>query len=983
MPRTLGLRFVPFILALGLIGTGVWTILPTTRGENPTDTLEKRFTTQVQPFLQTYCLNCHGPKKQSASLDLSLDRTVPALVKNFGTWELVLERIHAREMPPESAVKQPSAEEREAVVGWLRELRTREADRNAGDPGTVLARRLSNAEFDNTVRDLTGVDIRPTREFPVDPANQSGFDNSGESLAMSPALLKKYLAAARGVADHVVLKPEGFVFAPHPVVTDTDRDKYCVRRILDFYQKHSVDLADYFLAAWQYRHRAVVDRADADLDRFAKRAGLSAKYLNLVWSALTEGESVIGPLALVRKKWDEIPPPAKAADLPRAACAELRDLVLRLRRHLKPHVAGLEVNGISKGSQPLLLWRNAEQARRRLGYAGDMLADFKRLAAEVKAARLDNYFHVGEDEAKEKGRTDVERFCSVFPDAFFVTDRTTNSSETDGKGRPLTAGFHLMHGYFRDDEPLCKLILSPEQKDELDTLWFELKFVTRTLTRQYKDFIFFERAEPPRFMFDAAFDFARSEDKDATSTRKMTRLSRAYLAKARENKASDEALEAITDYFNIMTVHIANSERRRAFSEVSHLEALAKFTERAYRRPLTQSEHFDLRAFYHALRKDNQLGHEEAIRDTIASILLSPHVLYRFDLAPTEKGSRPLSDYELANRLSYFLWASMPDAELLRRAGAGDLHKPDVLKAQAQRMLKDAKVRGLATEFAGNWLDFRRFEEHNAVDRERFSNFTNELRQAMFEEPVRYFMDMVQRNRSVLDLIDGTDTFVNRPLAKHYGMPEPPNDMWVRVLDVDRYGRGGLLTMSVFLTKNSPGLRTSPVKRGYWVVRSLLGERIPAPPPTVPELPKDEANLGELTLPQLLARHRADKSCAGCHDRFDSVGLAFEGFGPVGELRQKDLGGKPVQNAATFPDGKTRTGVDGLREYLREKRQGDFIDNLCKKLLSFALGRSLILSDQKQLDAMRSKLKEDRYAFGSLVESIVTSPQFLNKRGRE
>ena len=145
--------------------------------------------------------------------------------------------------------------------------------------------------------------------------------------------------------------------------------------------------------------------------------------------------------------------------------------------------------------------------------------------------------------------------------------------------------------------------------------------------------------------------------------------------------------------------------------------------------------------------------------------------------------------------------------------------------------------------------------------------------------------------------------------------------------------------MAVFLTKNAPGLRTSPVKRGYWVVRRLLGEVIPPPPPTVPELPKDEAKLGELTLPQVLARHRADKSCAGCHSRFDAIGLVFEDFGPIGELRTKDLGGRPVETAATFPDGVERKGLGGLREYLHDKRQDDFVDNLCRKLFSYALGR--------------------------------------------
>src|SRR5262249_41195499 len=162
-----------------------------------------------------------------------------------------------------------------------------------------------------------------------------------------------------------------------------------------------------------------------------------------------------------------------------------------------------------------------------------------------------------------------------------------------------------------------------------------------------------------------------------------------------------------------------------------------------------------------------------------------------------------------------------------------------------------------------------------------------------------------------------------------------------------------------------------------WVVRKLLGEEIPPPPPTVPELPKDEAKLGELTLAQMLARHRADKNCAACHRRFDSVGLVFEGFGPIGERRLKDLGDRPVATTAPFPDGKDRTGLEGLHVYLRDKRQEDFIDNLCRKLFSYALGRSLIPSDRQALAAMKARLAAEDYAFGSLVEAIVTSPQFL------
>ena len=273
MSRTSGTRVLLIVLACGLTSLGAWgafrSMLESGTNEDPpkkdapqppSDSLDARFSTQVKPFLERYCFSCHGPKKQAASLDLSRDLTVPGIVKNAQQWELVLERLHASEMPPEDAKLRPEAKERTEAIEWIRDVRAREAERNAGDPGTVLARRLSNAEYDNSIRDLTGIDIRPTREFPVDPANQSGFDNSGESLAMSPALLKKYLAAARHIADHIVLKPEGFVFAPHPAVTDTDRDKYCVQRIIDFYKHYQIDYANYFLAAWKYRHRELLGR---------------------------------------------------------------------------------------------------------------------------------------------------------------------------------------------------------------------------------------------------------------------------------------------------------------------------------------------------------------------------------------------------------------------------------------------------------------------------------------------------------------------------------------------------------------------------------------------------------------------------------------------------------------------------------------------------------------------------------------------------
>ena len=242
---------------------------------------------------------------------------------------------------------------------------------------------------------------------------------------------------------------------------------------------------------------------------------------------------------------------------------------------------------------------------------------------------------------------------------------------------------------------------------------------------------------------------------------------------------------------------------------------------------------------------------------------------------------------------------------------------------------------------------------------------------------------MIQNDRPVTDMLYGKYTFVNPLLAKHYGMPEVPGDAshWVRFDNADVYGRGGLLPMAVFLTQNAPGLRTSPVKRGYWVARRVLGEVIPPPPPVVPELPHDESK-SDLPVRDLLVRHRANPVCAACHARFDSFGLTFENYGPVGDRRTKDLAGRTVDTHATFPGGSEGDGFEGLLTYIRGHREKDFLNGLSDKMLVYALGRSLLISDGPLLEAMRTNLAANGYKFSSLIDTIVTSPQFLNMRNQ-
>lgn len=993
-PRFLYLAFWAFLLTHPGLSVNAAPVDPAS-----VSALNDGFQTTVAPFLRSFCLDCHGEADPEAKLDLSIYTTADAVAKQHQTWAIILERLESEEMPPKDSNPQPTMKHRQKVVEWIHSAREFEATRNAGDPGPVLARRLSNAEYNYTIRDLTGVDIRPTRTFPVDPANEAGFDNSGESLTMSPALLKKYLDAARQVVEHLVLTPDGIAFAPHPVMTDTDRDKYCVKRIVRFYQQQPTDLADYFLAAWDVRLHLTGGGSEENpetlLAAVAEQHGVSRKYLSTVRALLSDSHDVLGPVLKLREMWNALPANAKQRDAARDRCRDMSDFVMRVRSELVTPFDNLKVDGIHVGSQPFVLWKNRQYATHRQRMNRDALRSAAVQSVDepdksqpvTKTSIDDTELNLPKNpELRSRYEAELERFCSVFPDAFYISERgrdyVDDSKKQDGeRGRLLSAGFHSMMGYFRDDQPLYDLILDEAGQQQIDRLWQELDFVTSAPARQYVGFLWFERTDS-RFMRDPQFDFARPENKASLSEKMIARLKGEYLAKASANGGAGTPLQAIETFFDEINRQIRWVEETRLKAEPSHLAAVQEFAARAWRRSLTRTEKEQLNEFYRSLRSDG-VSHEEAVQDTLVTVLMSPHFCYRVDLIEIGDGQRRLTSEELASRLSYFLWSSTPDAKLLAAAAADDLRDPQELLAQTRRMLTDERIRGLATEFAGNWLDFRRFEEHNAIDRERFPEFTDDLRQAMFEEPVRYFVDLVQQDRPVTEFLTGDHTFVNRILARHYAIPEEfvRENEWNRVDGASEFGRGGLLPMSVFLTMNAPGLRTSPVKRGYWVVRRLLGERIPPPPPNVPDLPTDESQLGELTLRETLARHRDHASCAGCHERFDSLGLAFEGFGPVGERREKDLGGRPVDTSTEFPGGAEGRGVDGLQEYLRVHRQDEFVDNLIRKLVSYALGRSLILSDELLIGELHQKLKSEDYRFGSLVAGIVTSPQFLNKRG--
>jgi hypothetical protein len=998
--------------------------------------LETGFDQTVKPFVATYCVGCHSGSAPAANFNLKAYSTEAEVVQDLPRWNSVMGRLKSDQMPPKG-MKQPPPEVKKQVIAWIESVRWSEARRNAGDPGIVLARRLSNSEYNYTIRDLTGVDIRPTKEFPVDPANTAGFDNSGESLTMSPALLKKYLQAAREVGNHMALTPDGITFAPFTMLVETDREKFAIQRIVDFYKRQPTDYADYFQAAWRYKYRSAFKMKKATLTDVAVTAKVSPQYMPLIWQMLGETKDKtlqdVGPIAKLRAMWRELPAPPDATDeAVRAKCVEMRDFVVRIRKDTAMEFAAPVVKGLPPTSQPLMNWKLREFAAHRRDfdtaalrmdtdpplvvpeipkYPGLGREAAPRAAALMLKSRASDQDLVVPANQRQVYETAFAQFAHVFPDAFYISERGRYyPDDSEDKGRLLSAGYHNVMGYFRDDTPLNELILDEKGKADLNRLWTEFEFMGDFTTRTWVQYFFNQSGEVEGHGRESGSE--RPPDKAISATPVVMGLRDAYLAKA-EPSDNPIAMAAIRYHFETVDKTMRAVEQMRMDAEPRHLEALLRFASHAYRRPLSNAESQNLIQYYHSLREKSGLTHDEAVRDALVSVLMSPKFEYRIDMAsnlaaphdntrnnkgllrpvstikPAKPASgmiggykvTPLSNYDLASRLSYFLWSSIPDDELLARAASGDLQKPEVLVAETRRMLKNERARDLAVEFGGNWLGIRQFEELNTVDRERFPSFNNDLREAMYEEPVHFMENVIRTDGSVLDFVYGKYTFVNPVLAKHYGMPEVKghNETWVRVEDADKYGRGGVLPMAAFLTLNAPGLRTSPVKRGNWVVKRVIGDEIPPPPPNVPELPQDEAK-SDLSIREMLAQHRSNPVCASCHARFDSFGLAFEGYGPIGEKREKDLGGRAVDTHVEFPGGGEGSGIEGIQNFIRQHRENDFVDNFSRKLLAYSLGRSLMLSDEPTIQQMRAALTADRYRFASLVETIVTSPQFVNRR---
>jgi hypothetical protein len=398
---------------------------------------------------------------------------------------------------------------------------------------------------------------------------------------------------------------------------------------------------------------------------------------------------------------------------------------------------------------------------------------------------------------------------------------------------------------------------------------------------------------------------------------------------------------------------------------------------RAYRRRPTTQEIDRLLTLVNEVRRRDSF--EEAVRVAVQAVLMSPNFLFRIErdrasatgAAGNPAEAYPLSDYELASRLSYFLWSSMPDDELFRLAGENRLREPGVLDAQVKRMLADARAETLARNFGEQWLNLR-LMDRKKPDAAIFARVDDELLDAMRQETLLFIDEVVRKDRSILDFIDGRFTYLNGPLARFYGIPGIDGEAFTRV-ELDGEQRSGIVTHGSVLSISSYATRTSPVIRGKWVLENLLGAAPPPPPDDIPAL--QEADLGTAaTLRQRLEQHRSDPACAACHSSMDPIGFGLENYDAAGAWRTKE-GNFDIDSSGTLPDGRSFRGARGLKQMLLSQADA-FTHNFTEKMLTYALGRGMERSDRALVGQISSKVAQQNYRFSALVTSIVNSPAF-------
>ena len=982
---------------------------------------------RMKEVLKSHCEECHGERKAKGGMDIRGLLGRADFFGDFEVWGKVADAMRSGEMPPEEG-KALRDQDRGELLRWVEEGRKEAVVQNAGDPGPVTLRRLTNREYERTVRDLTGVRFELASGFIPDGGGGEGFANIGDALYLTPAQLERYIAAARRVADHASILPgSGVQFSSEKVgLRGPDQWKSTVERgLYIWYQKVATphipkdgdDLreADYMEACWKFRHKELTGASD--LDSLARQYGLNSAFLANWWHMLQTVEPKSRYLDLTRVVWRDLPGPdmARPKEVPAQVRKQLEEIQGQRRSWFERSQGGWAgVQRMQQDSDGIRRYSVSSDiaGRDRLflvvgdtgdGNRGDVVS-FQDIELTLKGGGKTAYVgwlrKMTEDarvalEAARVSGGDVghaERHHGRLAKALGLFGKHPLGRDVGGDAFGLQAPVVVELPVPADGVRLKVPGLLNLEGPEIDHATAQWTLVGENPPRP--DAVIpgvltvWKRGSTAQKTAGQEFEVMKRAFPDSFE-RRLEEIARNYHVRPNPIGVyyfSNAQLEPLLtdDERHWLKESLANwqfvwnTKPHKQLAEdwdkavIGHLE---RFVSRALRRPLAAEDRKRVRARYEA-GVAKELDRESAAREVIVETLVSPEFLFRLESGEGAPGVVPVSGVQLASRLSYFLWSSLPDDALSARADSGRLVEVETLRAEVRRMLTDIRAEAFAEEFFGQWFEFRDLESFTKIDSAKFPAFTADLRADLKREAVLFFGDLVQRNRPVREVLSSGHSFLNERLAGHYGVTGVTGSEFRRV-EFGASGRGGVLGMGAMLVRTSYPQRTSPVLRGNWILHNVLGTPVPPPPANVPTL--DESGSNPSSLRERLARHRQDKACSVCHDRIDPLGFALEGFDPLGRVRDKDDAGARLDVEAEMRDGQRFSGLSGLRGYLLG-REDEFYRLFSRKLLGYAFGRKVLPSDEPLIQEIVVRLKGGVGTIGDAVESVVLSRQFLNRR---
>jgi len=959
-------HLLPLLGALGVAGLPAAVAGPVLA--NPT----AAFQANVQPLIQKYCYECHGNGKHKGDIQLDHDQTVAAIHQDAKTWETVLDRVHSEEMPSDEADLQPTQAERDAITGWI-ERELFHLDPANPDPGQVTIHRLNRAEYNNSIRDLIGINFQPADDFPADNSGY-GFDNISDVLSLSPVLLEKYLTAAHRILDEAI-----------PTEIAPSRKLHWNANLMAVGFNADGDRGDGWMPLGSLEEDAVSTAATLAggdyLIRVQAFATPKGKY------ASSRQPLSVTPIVLTCMLDDAVVGTWKI-DAPESAPREFE-----LRAGLPPGKHRLAfVNHHLRGGKYELVLKNGRPGPLQGGtiwvktvdLEGPLATATHRVAgAQLTASGEGQSLPSGGRLLTHNGEVALNYAVPAAGDYLVRVQASAHQAGPEPTRLELRVDGNPVHTF--DVIAPAKLFPPPGQR--------VFSAVLLNALPQIYEFRLPLPAGDHRLA--AAFVNEFADPANRNPNLRVRNLIVDYLEVAGVTEpaqlpprpepiarifAQAATPPPLTGYYDRLVAWVMSRPPPAPAPADQARVVLAEFARRAWRRPVAPEEVDALMGLYQSAAAEGG-SFESSVKFALQGVLVSPYFLYRGELASAAAApaadfilAQPISEIALASRLSYFLWSSTPDDELLTLAEQG--HLRENLDAQVLRMLASPKAHALVTNFAGQWLEIRNLKFVEA-DKKLFPGFDDDLRAAMQTETETFFEYIMRQDRSVMDFLNADYTFVNERLARHYRMPDVTGDEFRKISLVGQ-PRRGVLTQASVLTVTSNPTRTSPVKRGKWVLEDLLGTPPPPPPPEVPPLPIDSHAVTG-TMRQQMEEHRANPVCASCHARMDPIGFGLENFDAIGAWRTRD-GGAPVDPSGKLTSGESFNGAVELIGILAEKKRDAFIRNLSEKMLTYALGRGIERFDRPAIDQIMKQTAGSGYRFSALVLAVVQSVPFEKQR---